>query len=118
KSIFDVFSKVLNFTYRVISPPDGAFGGPRPDGTVSGVMGVTHRHESHFSMGGNHLTLSRDTVVDFTTPTFVEGLLLVQQAPKEQSKTTTVAAPFTYTVWILIIISIILIGPILSLLNW
>jgi len=31
-------------------PPDGKWGGPQPDGSVSGLIGLAARHEVHFSI--------------------------------------------------------------------
>ncbi|CAL4099140.1 unnamed protein product, partial [Meganyctiphanes norvegica] len=89
-SIIHAISVKLNFTYRMIEPPDRAWGGPRADGTVSGLIGVIARHEANFGIGEITLTGVRDTVVDFTFPNIVDPCIIVQQTPKARNRAAAV----------------------------
>lgn len=36
--------------YRLVRPPDGKWGGPQPDGSITGLIGQVARHEAHASL--------------------------------------------------------------------
>lgn len=44
-------SKVLQYgcRYQLVSPADGMWGGPLPNGTVTGMIGMVARHEVHLA---------------------------------------------------------------------
>ena len=43
--VFKELSELLNFTYTVSVPPDGAWGGMKADGTWSGMVGQLEKEE-------------------------------------------------------------------------
>ncbi|KAK7068643.1 hypothetical protein SK128_020811 [Halocaridina rubra] len=49
-SIVEALGHALNFTYKVQSPADGKWGGPQPDGTVTGMIGMVARHEANLAI--------------------------------------------------------------------
>ncbi|XP_068229755.1 uncharacterized protein [Palaemon carinicauda] len=49
-NILNALSRKLNFSYQVEVPPDRAWGGPQKDGSVTGLIGVVARQESHFAI--------------------------------------------------------------------
>ena len=48
--------------YEFEPSPDGKWGGPQPDGSITGMIGMVARHEVNF--GINVITITRK---DFTT---------------------------------------------------
>ncbi|XP_050690664.1 glutamate receptor ionotropic, delta-1-like [Eriocheir sinensis] len=115
--VITTLSEALNFTYHLIRPPDGKWGGPQPDGTVTGLIGQVARHEAHATLCELSVTSSRETVVDFTFPYFLESTTLVSGAPKEKSRTFAVFSPFTLEVWLCIVVVVAAMGPFLYLLT-
>ncbi|XP_068229109.1 glutamate receptor-like isoform X2 [Palaemon carinicauda] len=111
--LLETLGSVFNFTFRVILPEDGSFGNPRPDGTVTGMIGLVARREASLAFGGVTLTDSRDRVIDFSYPFFQAYLSIFSTPPEQKSRALAVLSPFTYEVWISVIISIVAIGPIL-----
>ncbi|XP_071522288.1 probable glutamate receptor [Panulirus ornatus] len=115
--ILNTLSQFLNFTYRVVSPPDGQWGGLLPDGTISGMIGQVARREVHIAICEITITGSREMVVDFTTPYYLESVALVSRAPAERNRAFAVFSPFTKQVWLGIAVSTLAIGPILAALT-
>ncbi|CAL4076631.1 unnamed protein product, partial [Meganyctiphanes norvegica] len=94
------------------------WGGPEADGTVSGIIGMVHRHEAHVAQCEITITEQRETVVDFTTPYYQDATVLVSRAPELKSRVWAIFAAFPPLVWLLIGISTLLIGPIAALISW
>ncbi|XP_068225815.1 glutamate receptor ionotropic, delta-1-like [Palaemon carinicauda] len=114
-SIMDALSSSLNFTYKVVSPADGKWGGPLPNGTVTGLIGMVNRHEADLAICEITVTGSRESVVDFTNPYYQESITLISRAPAEKSRTFAVFSPFTFQVWLCIAVSCLAMGPVLKL---
>ncbi|XP_064120697.1 glutamate receptor ionotropic, delta-2-like [Macrobrachium nipponense] len=114
-SIIDALGGALNFTYRVIKPADGKYGGPLPDGTITGMIGEVARRNAHIAICEITITGLRETVIDFTRPYFMESMTIVSTAPAEKSRAFAAFSPFSSTVWACLIISTIAIGPVLYL---
>ncbi|XP_071537483.1 glutamate receptor ionotropic, delta-2-like isoform X2 [Panulirus ornatus] len=113
--VISTLSETLNFTYRIIRPPDGKWGGPQPDNTITGLIGQVARHEAHVALCELTITSSRETVVDFTTPYYMESTTLVSPAPKKKNRSFAVFSPFTLEVWLCICLVTVLVGPVLYL---
>ncbi|KAK7085913.1 hypothetical protein SK128_018158 [Halocaridina rubra] len=114
-SVVNALSETLNFTWRVETPRDGKWGGPLPDGTVSGMIGEIARREGHFAICEITITGLRETVVDFSSPYYFESLIIVTLAPPEKNRAFAIFSPFTMQVWLCIAVSTLLIGPVLRL---
>ncbi|XP_066984734.1 glutamate receptor ionotropic, delta-2-like [Macrobrachium rosenbergii] len=117
-AIIKALGEALNFTFRLVEPPDGKWGGPLPDGTVVGMIGVVARREAHFAMCEISVTAVREEVIDFTYPHYIESLTLISRAPMEKARTFAAFSPFTPLTWLLIAISLLLIGPIIRMESW
>ncbi|XP_071536859.1 glutamate receptor ionotropic, delta-2-like [Panulirus ornatus] len=116
-NIIDILSEKLNFTYQLVLPPDGKWGGPQPDNTITGLVGMVARHEAHATLCELTITDIRETVVDFTVPYYQESMTLVSPAPKEKNRSFAIFSPFTAEVWISICLMTILMGPMLYLVS-
>ncbi|XP_066967133.1 glutamate receptor ionotropic, delta-2-like [Macrobrachium rosenbergii] len=108
----------LNFTFKLKIEPRGAWGGPQPDGTITGMIGMSARREVDFAINEITITESRETVVDFTKPYFLESTTIVTRAPAQLSKAGAIFSPFTLLVWLLLVLATLLVGPLLSLFSW
>ncbi|XP_063591946.1 glutamate receptor ionotropic, delta-2-like [Penaeus indicus] len=113
-SIMEALKRSLNFTYRVVSPADGKWGGPQPDGTVTGIIGLVARREADIAICEITITGSRESVVDFTWPYYLESVTLVSRAPAPKQRTFAVLWPFTLEVWLCIIFSTLAVGPVMK----
>ncbi|XP_066963850.1 probable glutamate receptor isoform X2 [Macrobrachium rosenbergii] len=108
----------LNFTFRMEITPDGKWGGVMADGTVTGMVGVVHRHEAHAAINEFTITEQREKAVDFTKPYYYESTTLISPAPSKTLRSYAVFTSFTYEVWIALIVVELLIGPLIRLLVW
>ncbi|XP_070000312.1 glutamate receptor ionotropic, delta-2-like [Penaeus vannamei] len=106
-SIINTLSQVLNFTYKVVVPEDGLWGGPQPDGSVVGLIGLVARHEAHIAINEITITEARKTVVEFTWPYFMESSTCVSRAPEERNRAFAVLSPFSLQVWVAVGLSVL-----------
>ncbi|XP_071524261.1 glutamate receptor ionotropic, delta-2-like [Panulirus ornatus] len=111
-NIMNVLGRHLNFTYGVVEPIDRRWGGPEADGSVSGMVGMVARHEAHIAIDEITITGIRETVVDFTTPYFLESTTIVSRAPAEKNTSLAIFYPFTPLLWALVILMTLLMGPV------
>ncbi|XP_071537682.1 glutamate receptor ionotropic, delta-1-like [Panulirus ornatus] len=112
-SVINAVSEKLNFTYRLITPPDGRWGGPQPNNTITGLVGQVARHEAHATLCELFITVSRESVVDFTVPYYLGSATLVSPAPKEKNRSFAIFSTFTVDVWLCICVFTALAGPLL-----
>ncbi|XP_071536863.1 glutamate receptor ionotropic, delta-2-like [Panulirus ornatus] len=112
-NVLNTLSENLNFTYQLVLPLDGKWGGPQPDNTITGLIGMVARHEAHTAICELTITDIRETVVDFTVPYYMESTTLVSPAPKEKNRSFAILSPFTAEVWMCICLMTALVGPLL-----
>ncbi|XP_068224352.1 glutamate receptor ionotropic, delta-2-like [Palaemon carinicauda] len=110
--VIEALGRRLNFTYRILEPSDGRWGGPEGDGTVSGMVGMVARHSAHLAIDEITINEERKSVVDFTRAYYLEATTLVSRAPAKKDSTFAVFQPFTQLVWLILIAMAGIIGPI------
>ncbi|XP_066949953.1 probable glutamate receptor isoform X2 [Macrobrachium rosenbergii] len=115
--ILDTLSPVLNYTYHVVDPPDGLWGGPLPNGTSVGLIGMVVRKEVTLAMSGMSIIGPREDVVDMSWPYYEDQLNLVSRAPQKLNRTFATFTPFSLQVWILLIVATLSLGPILKIVS-
>ncbi|XP_068224362.1 glutamate receptor ionotropic, kainate 2-like [Palaemon carinicauda] len=120
--LMETLGQSLNFTFRILEPPDGRFGDVEANGSVSGIVGMVANRRAHF--GINEITItggyilvdiipvSRETVTDFSIPYILEGTNLVSKAPTVIDPVFAIFQPFTLKTWLLLIATVIIIGPV------
>ncbi|KAG7167501.1 Glutamate receptor ionotropic, delta-1-like 22 [Homarus americanus] len=113
-NVLNALAKKLNFTYELVDTLDGQWGGVMDNGTVTGMIGLVARHEAHLAI--NEITISgtREKVVDFTAPYFLESTTVISQAPAMKNRAFAVFSPFTVRIWLMVVAMTMLMGPILS----
>ncbi|XP_068201596.1 glutamate receptor ionotropic, delta-2-like [Palaemon carinicauda] len=114
-SILNTLGASMNFTYRVVRPPDGQWGYPEADGSISGMIGMAARREVHMAITGIAINAKRASVVDFTVPYIANYLIIITRARKERNRALAVLSPFSTQVWIYIIVTTLAIGPIMKI---
>ncbi|XP_042857157.1 glutamate receptor ionotropic, delta-2-like [Penaeus japonicus] len=117
-NVINSIADKLNFTYKLLLEPDEGWGGPQPDGTVTGMIGMVARRETDFAIDEITITGPRETVVDFTKPYFLESTTMLSPAPAEKSRAGAIFSPFTPLVWAVLVLATLLIGPILAGISW
>ncbi|XP_063868105.1 glutamate receptor ionotropic, delta-2-like isoform X2 [Scylla paramamosain] len=112
--ILTTLANYLNFTHRVLSPSDDQWGAVHRNGTVTGLVGLVARREAHIAICEITITRSRETVLDFTNPYFLEYVTLVSRAPALKNRTFAVFSPFSLQVWLCVALITVLMGPVAS----
>ncbi|XP_069125666.1 glutamate receptor ionotropic, kainate 2-like [Argopecten irradians] len=116
--ILDELAMRFNFRYTLIEPPDGLWGGPNPDGSWNGMVGMVKRGEIAFAIGPFTITSLREQVIDFTKPFMEDGAGILTTRPDADSdKFFRIIRPFALPVWGCIAIAIVCVGLLLFIVN-
>ncbi|XP_068202882.1 glutamate receptor ionotropic, delta-2-like [Palaemon carinicauda] len=115
--ILEALASTLNFTFHIVTPEDGSWGLPQADGSVTGMIGMVARREADVALSVIGVNELRARVIDYTDYYYQGTLGIFSRAPKEKNRALAVLAPFTLEVWMYIITSILLVGPLLRLLS-
>ncbi|XP_052069248.1 probable glutamate receptor [Mytilus californianus] len=93
-------AKRFNFSYKVVHPPDGQYGGPKEDGSWTGMVGMIMRGEIDIAAAPFTITSIRESVIDFTVPIMEDGVgILTKKITEEPYKLFKTLKPFTLKVW-------------------
>ncbi|XP_063888337.1 glutamate receptor-like isoform X2 [Scylla paramamosain] len=93
-------ARTMNFTFVLERPPDGSWGTPLPNGTVTGLVGMVHRQEVDLALGPFALTSGRAIVVDFAAPLFSDApQLMGGRGRPEVDPWGFMLLPFAPSVW-------------------
>ncbi|XP_063865701.1 glutamate receptor ionotropic, delta-2-like [Scylla paramamosain] len=117
-NLLNILANKLNFTYRLVEAADGQWGEVLPNGWVTGMIGVVARREADLAINEITVTGKRERVVDFSTPYFVEGTILVSPAPKEKNRAFAAFSPFSAQVWGTIVVVTLVMGPMVAAVGW
>ncbi|OXA47132.1 Glutamate receptor ionotropic, delta-1 [Folsomia candida] len=113
--VLNHMSKDLNFTYEVLEPRHGeTWGHLQSDGSWSGMMKLVAENKVVLAAAAFTVTPERSNYVDFTQVIERESYGFMVNRPNELSRVLLFAAPFSYPVWICIIITVILVAPVLN----
>ncbi|CAC5424224.1 GRID2 [Mytilus coruscus] len=116
--ILNEMAKRFNFSYKVVYPPDGQYGGPKEDGTWTGMVGMIMRGEIDIAAAPFTITSIRESVIDFTVPIMEDGVgILTKKITEEPYKLFKTLKPFTLKVWGAIGMVIIVVGIFLYIVN-
>ncbi|KMZ00685.1 glutamate receptor ionotropic, delta-1 [Drosophila simulans] len=113
--IIDFLKKKFNFTYEVVVPQDNIIGSPN-DFDRSLIEMV---NSSTVDLAAAFIPSLSDqrSFVYYSTTTLDEGeWIMVMQRPRESASGSGLLAPFEFWVWILILVSLLAVGPIIYLL--
>ncbi|MPC46645.1 Glutamate receptor ionotropic, delta-1 [Portunus trituberculatus] len=117
-NLLNILADKLNFTYQLVEAEDGQWGEVMPNGWVTGMIGVVARREADMAVNEITVTGKREGVVDFSTPYFVEGTILVSPAPKEKNRAFAAFSPFSAQVWGTIVVVTLVMGPVVAVMGW
>ncbi|EDW44154.1 glutamate receptor ionotropic, delta-1 [Drosophila sechellia] len=113
--IIDFLKKKFNFTYEVVVPQDNIIGSPNDfDRSLIEMI-----NSSTVDLAAAFIPSLSDqrSFVYYSTTTLDEGeWIMVMQRPRESASGSGLLAPFEFWVWILILVSLLAVGPIIYLL--
>ncbi|XP_076069237.1 putative glutamate receptor [Oratosquilla oratoria] len=116
-NILNALANKLNFTYQLTTPLDGQWGIVRPNGLVTGMIGMLVSREAHMAINEITITGKREGVIDFTYPYYLESATFASRAPVEKNRALAAFSPFTVEVWLTLVATVGLFGPLIYMIQ-
>ena len=105
----------MNFTYTVIKPPDGQYGGIQPDGTWNGMVGLLANQDVDIAAATFAISLERSTVMTFATPVMEVYFSLFVKNPADVFNFMAYIEPMHWLAWIGMLVCLASVPPLLYL---
>ncbi|XP_042858447.1 glutamate receptor ionotropic, delta-1-like [Penaeus japonicus] len=86
------------------------------NGSFNRMVGMVQSHWMDVAMATITITQIRETVIDFTHAFYEEPTAILIPPPREQNNFLAFLQPFTWQVWTLILVSILVVGPLTGVL--
>ncbi|EDW95231.1 uncharacterized protein Dyak_GE22436 [Drosophila yakuba] len=110
--IIDFLKKKFNFTYEVVVPQANIIGSPND--YERSLIEMVNKSEVDLAAAFIPSLSGQRSVVYYSTTTLDEGeWIMVMQRPRESASGSGLLAPFEFWVWILILVSLLAVGPII-----
>lgn len=117
KDLLDVVAEKVGFSYSFKIASDNQYGTESPIGWT-GMIGELVRKEADIAAGALTVTVPREEAVDFTKPFMTTAVnLLVKKPERIDLGLGYLVRPFSTEFWILLLISIIIVGFIFFLIG-
>ncbi len=108
--VMKILMQKMNFTRKVIEPPDAQWGIMNENGKFNGIVGQLENEMGDFSSAGLNVILQRSQVIDFGVPFYQSMMTMIRK--KSQRKPAINLLVFAHifhpTVWLIIITSILI----------
>ncbi|ROT71107.1 olfactory ionotropic receptor IR4 [Penaeus vannamei] len=104
--LMDAIAASLNFTYSVV-PGDGYWGAPQENGTWNGMIGTVMRKVQTRTSASVPSACPTPGARSSTSPVFLEMLHVLVSRPLPQPDPWGFLAPFTWYVWVGMLVSIV-----------
>ena len=110
-ALLDVIGKKLNFTYNVKEPADGLWG-TSENGQWNGMVKQLINKEVVIAAASFAMSHERQQVINFTDPIDLQPYSFLYRRPKAISRAGIFIKPFAPSVWLVVALLTILMGPI------
>ncbi|XP_076240309.1 ionotropic receptor 76b [Calliopsis andreniformis] len=108
--IFDLISTKLNFTYTIVPPKQHILGDEK-----NGILSLLYKKEVDVAVAFLPILPTMEQYCTFSISLDETRLTAVMKRPQESATGSGLLAPFEKTVWLLVLISLIFVGPIIYL---
>ncbi|XP_045130698.1 glutamate receptor ionotropic, delta-1-like [Portunus trituberculatus] len=98
-AILAVIAQTLNFTCKVVSPPDAVWGSQLPNGSWTGMIGQVVRQEVDLALGPFGMIYSRTKAVDFSAFISLNARSILSRKGIPEINPWGFLFPLTGTVW-------------------
>ncbi|XP_076061279.1 ionotropic receptor 93a-like [Oratosquilla oratoria] len=115
--VLDELASRLNFTYVVMTPPDGKWGTKDSSGNWNGMIKMVQDKQVLLGIAAFTVSDDRLKVVNFTSTIDRQPYTFMIARPKELSRVVLFMEPFANDTWICIAVMVFIMGPILFLIN-
>lgn len=105
-----LLSAVFRVPFKILVPPDKAYGVRLPDGNWTGMLGMVKRAEVDLASDIIALTEERFLAFNFSYPYSFSELTFITNKPQPISGSLTLLYPFSFTLWITLAIFIMLVS--------
>nr|XP_053641769.1 glutamate receptor ionotropic, kainate 2-like [Cherax quadricarinatus] len=116
-NLLEIFSHSINFSYKIMRPPDGGWGAKMQDGTWNGMVGMVARKEVDFGLGPFGVTAVRYEVVDYTRPVVIDYGRIMARRGRSEVDPWGFVLPLAPLVWAATLTALLLLLSILFLLS-
>ncbi|XP_076763558.1 ionotropic receptor 76b [Xylocopa sonorina] len=106
--IFDLISSKLNFTYTIIPPEEHILGDEN-----SGILGLLYEKKVDVAVAFLPMLPEMRRYCTFSNALDETKLTAVMKRPQESATGSGLLAPFERTVWLLVLASLIFVGPVI-----
>ncbi|XP_031832932.2 ionotropic receptor 76b isoform X1 [Nomia melanderi] len=108
--IFNLISAKLNFTYTIIPPNEHILGDEN-----NGVLGLLYEKKVDMAVAFLPVLPEMGRYCEFSAFLDETSITAVMERPQESATGSGLLAPFERTVWLLLLVSLICVGPIIYL---
>ncbi|CAL7933450.1 unnamed protein product [Xylocopa violacea] len=108
--IFDMISSKLNFTYTIIPPEEHILGDEN-----SGILGLLYEKKVDMAVAFLPMLPEMRRYCTFSNALDETKLTAVVKRPQESATGSGLLAPFETTVWLLVLASLLFVGPVIYL---
>ena len=106
---------IMNFTYKLIKPPDGQFGTIQPNGTWSGMVNLLANKDIDIAAAPFTVTQDRSVVMTFASPiTQIYHALFIKN-PAERFNLMAYIEPMHWLAWVGLFVVLATVPPLLYL---
>lgn len=106
--IFDLISSKLNFTYTIVPPEEHVLGDEN-----NGILSLLHKKEAEVAVAFLPVLPEMQQYCTFSISLDETKLTAVMKRPQESASGSGLLAPFEKTVWLLVLTSLIFVGPVI-----
>ncbi|XP_054715427.1 glutamate receptor ionotropic, kainate 5-like [Uloborus diversus] len=93
--------------HKILVPEDNEWGRINKNGSWTGLIGMLQRNEADFAISSVSVTEERSFAVDFSVPYVIEKYLFVTRAPGTLPRYISILSPFSKTLWIIILLTVL-----------
>ncbi|XP_064099392.1 glutamate receptor ionotropic, delta-1-like [Macrobrachium nipponense] len=112
----EILARSMNFTYRMVRPPDMSWGYQLPDGSWVGMVGMVLRKEVDMALGPFGINPLRKSVVDFTRTMLVDYVRIAAKQGKSEVDPWGFIMPLAPSVWAGVLVSLaVIMGIVMTL---
>ncbi|XP_069951441.1 probable glutamate receptor isoform X2 [Cherax quadricarinatus] len=116
-NLLEIFALNINFSYRIVRPPDGVWGAKMPNGTWIGMVGMVVRKEVDFALGPFGITAVRYEAADYTRPIVIDYARIMARRGRPEVDPWGFVLPLAPLVWAATLTTLLLLCLILLLLS-
>lgn len=102
-----ILAQTFGATYEILTPSDKELGRPLPNGSWTGMIGMLQRSDVDLIVSMIGLNERRAKILDFSYPFHRARITFVTRKPEYASDPFVFFRPFSFEVWIFILMSIL-----------